>query len=560
MTYQLSTHGTYLWRGGERLPVRRSERFFSVMPTHPSELSVIQRMDGVVQVERLLPYVYRVEASGKDRRDLLMDRIREGSLPSIVYHTYKLEGSSTTFFITDKVFVGFRSGTSVETIERLLGFWNLHLISINPGEPPVCVVQVTLQSGVNPLKVANCLMGEACVEYAEPNLVHMLRPAGNVFTGMTGSFPKRWHLYAEQRQVNLLPRSAIDVQSAWSISKGVRDVVIAVLDAGFDLSNPAFQGEDKIASTYHWEREFDSPPQHDLVVCHGTACAVAALAEEDEYGLVGVAPGCSFLPAHIPWIVDDYRLMAIFSEVGQRADVLSCSWGPPPSYAPLCTPMHQLLTRLAKEGGPRGNGCAICFAAGNDNAPLLDRKNQEGVPYLDAQGDLKRATGPILNGFTNHPHVITVAASTSLARHADYSNWGEAVCVCAPSSNFHPYDRRKFVPGLAVWTLGSEPAGFTPRSHFTHRCSGTSMAAPIVAGVIGLMRSAGPHLTTDQIREILRSTACRLVDSHPDVRGDRRGDYNEKGHSPWFGYGRVDAGKAVAMAASASFMGDHSSA
>jgi subtilisin family serine protease len=258
------------------------------------------------------------------------------------------------------------------------------------------------------------------------------------------------------------------------------------------------------------------------------------------------------MPVRFPLNADDRLLIKIFSETGKNAHVISCSWGPPPVFAPLATPVYRTIECLANISGPQGKGCVICFAAANFDAPINDPVNQEGLIWLDySTGVLRKTTGPILNGFAAHPQVIAVAASTSLNRHAAYSNWGNAVSVCAPSNNFHPRNPQESVPGLGIWTIDNEPygEGFTKNSRYTGEFGGTSSATPLAAGVAALVLSANAQLTATQVKTILQDTADKIVDTDPDIiSGDNRGQYNDQGRCDWFGFGKVNAAKAVVAA------------
>jgi hypothetical protein len=46
----------------------------------------------------------------------------------------------------------------------------------------------------------------------------------------------------------------------------------------------------------------------------------------------------------------------------------------------------------------------------------------------------------------------------------------------------------------------------------------------------------------------LQATADKIVDTGMDLTGKNHGKYNSKGHSEWFGFGKVNAAKAVAEA------------
>ncbi len=63
---------------------------------------------------------------------------------------------------------------------------------------------------------------------------------------------------------------------------------------------------------------------------------------------------------------------------------------------------------------------------------------------------------------------------------------------------------------------------------------GTSSATPLAAGVAALMLSVDPTLNRQALRDLLQSTADKIGDG-----------YDANGHSDEFGYGRVNAGKAV---------------
>ncbi len=69
-----------------------------------------------------------------------------------------------------------------------------------------------------------------------------------------------------------------------------------------------------------------------------------------------------------------------------------------------------------------------------------------------------------------------------------------------------------------------------------------------MAGVAALVLAANPNLTAAEAKDILESTADKIVDTDPDiVLGVNRGQY-KNGRCDWFGCGKVNAAKAVAEA------------
>lgn len=116
-------------------------------------------------------------------------------------------------------------------------------------------------------------------------------------------------------------------------------------------------------------------------------------------------------------------------------------------------------------------------------------------------------------GCGNVPDLIFASATDSGDNRASFSSYGQYVDVAAP--------------GVSILT--------TSRGGSTASVSGTSFSSPITAGVLALEWSANPALTADQVQQILFSTAQ---------------DLGAAGWDPYYGWGRVDAGAAVALAKS----------
>ena len=82
--------------------------------------------------------------------------------------------------------------------------------------------------------------------------------------------------------------------------------------------------------------------------------------------------------------------------------------------------------------------------------------------------------------------------------------------------------------------------GYNADGDYTADFGGTSSSCPGVAGTVALILAANPELTWDQVREIIKETSEKI-----DRSG---GKYDSKGHSKYYGYGRVNAEKAVKKA------------
>jgi subtilisin family serine protease len=544
---QKSEPGNYFWRGGQKIELEKEEEFFTTIVKDEGELERVRSLPGVKEVKPVQNRVFKVNVS-KDDRDLAMDRLRSEEVGGVCHHAYRPKGATNTrYYITDQLVVKFKSDVSNERVKTILSEVGVRVLKEYPGNSHTFLLQVTPAARKNPIKVANALAGFDEVEYAEPNLVSRFQ---SFYTPSDTYFDRQWHLRAWSA-ADLVENADVSATGAWDVTRGARDVVVAVVDDGFDLSHPDFTGPGKVIYPKDYVDGDARPfPESAAGDYHGTPCAGVAIAEENGEGVVGAAPGCAFMPVRFPLSADDDLLWEIFDYVGKRADVISCSWGPPPVFAPLGRLLSDKFHQLATSGGPRKKGCVIVFAAGNYNAPVNDPDNttfkwrHPGYGLMDTEG-------PIVNGEAAHPDVIAVSASTSLNRKAAYSNWGKEISVCAPSNNFHPLDRQAEVAGLGIWTTDNEQYGddFSGGSRFTGSFGGTSSATPLVAGVAALVISANPEISAGEVKQILKETADKIEDRQPDpVLGLTGGTYDNSGHSDWFGSGRVNAAAAVKRA------------
>jgi hypothetical protein len=265
----------------------------------------------------------------------------------------------------------------------------------------------------------------------------------------------------------------------WRETLGDPSVVIAVLDGPVDLSHPSLVGA---------QIKVISGPRGS--VCRAAACAhgthVASLifGQHGVGPLNGIAPHCRGVV--IPVFFDDPAYpgailpcsqadlaRAIEAAVGYGARIINISAGQPGHPGAADPRLLRAVDLCARRG------VLIVAAAGNDGCDCL---------HLPA----------------SLPSVLTVGAHQHGGAPSDSSNFGGA------------YQRQGIVaPGLSV--LGATPGGGYARR------SGTSFAAPLVAGLAGLLLSArlarGVRSTVRDAREIhdalLRSaTPCDLDNQH----------------------------------------------
>jgi subtilisin family serine protease len=385
------------------------------------------------------------------------------------------------------------------------------------------------------------------VELCHPEL---LRPRQ-----FRAAFPGQWHL--EPGPVGGLPINAhAHVVQAWLTTRGA-GATIAVIDTGIDIDHREFASAGKIVAPFNATTGTGSetdPRPRQARERHGTACAGVACAD-GRHGASGVAPAAKLMPIRLmSGLGSQDEADAIAWAADHGADVISCSWGPPDgNWSDPADPVHRAVvampdsTRLAVEhalaNGRGGRGCVICFAAGNGNESVDN------------------------DGYASHPGIVAVAACNDRGVRSVYSDTGDALVCAFPSNDFA-------FPGVVglpapppeggVW-LTPHPAPLTPgiwttdrsgadgynrgggffagdvAGHYTNSFGGTSSACPGVAGVAALVLSVNPDLAHAEVRALLRE-ACDRIDS-------ANGRYDAvTGHSPLYGFGRLNAVTAVTLA------------
>jgi hypothetical protein len=268
--------------------------------------------------------------------------------------------------------------------------------------------------------------------------------------------------------------SAIGVYDAWEKTTGKKDVVIAVIDDGFDLNNKDFAN--KIVKPYNVKTK-NSVVNADNDRIHGTHVAGLALGNANNgFGISGIAPECSFMPVQIAQSGDVFSssdvIDAILYAVKNDADVINISLG---KY------FNDAVTTLPKEVQKE-----YANNLGKDEEEfwneLLTYADKENSIIVFATGNQNILVG--LDPMLRSDKAIKVAAVNRNLARTSFSNFGDKVTIFAPGEKIN-----SIIPGNQEKIM-----------------DGTSMASPIVAGAIGLMKSMNKNISLDKVKELLKST------------------------------------------------------
>lgn len=566
----------YTYRGGKRVElVKKIDQF--VARVLPEKLKTM----GMALVEKVSSASSRVTVSEKELEPMM----RAARQVAPTHHAYHLTDTGEEFLITDRVIVTFKTPLSPSEVDAFAAKYALMRLKTYSDRD--YLFQLTDHTGMNPVKLVVLLTErEPLVAMAE----HDLNYRTQTYQAPLPSDPfyrDQWHLHTRSTHPEFDARSSSRCEAAWEALGhfGSPEITIGVTDDGCKIDHPDFDSPGKFAGWGYFQGtrlvtnlDMDADParMYQPGANHGTSCAGVIGGEADARLTVGAAPGCRLFP--IKWesegpslFISASKLRTVLDHLADKVDVLSNSWGVVPRnlWPSIVT---DRLTQLARSGGRRGRGIVFLWAAGNENCPIR-HSGEVDIPYTS--GWSFREDGSALwsgprtarlfeNNLSGLPGVMHVAAITSNARRSHYSNYGPGITLCAPSNNVHTYHRLT-VSGLGVTTTTGQT------SQVTGRFGGTSSATPLAAGVAGLVLSANPELTAEQVVSLLKQTAGRDLDStpyprtpaasfDPDTSWDvspvspyHDGGFRDSGdpdgpRSHWFGHGRVDAPAAVAAA------------
>jgi subtilisin family serine protease len=323
----------------------------------------------------------------------------------------------------------------------------------------------------------------------------------------------------------------IRTAEAHAIQAGWRAVDVGILDTGIDATHPDFDDDGLVpggGTNVDCARGHDSVPKGPSpsgvpFPCidngfHGTHVAGIVAAQANVQGVTGVAPNVTLVPVKVcdqnfcyaSAAVDgityagdaelDVLNMSFFADDGELLESVECK----PNSDPRLRAFAEAVNRAVRYATKRG--AVSIVAAGNSDTKLDSSDDCQVVPQ-------------------ESPGVVDVAALGPTKQKASYSSWGE-VEVAAPG-------------GTANGTCHNGVLSTFPMALGGYGCiSGTSMASPHAAGVAALIVSQRGKLGSDgdvkippdKVKDLLYATTI---------------DQGAPGRDECFGYGRIDALRAV---------------
>ena len=248
------------------------------------------------------------------------------------------------------------------------------------------------------------------------------------------------------------PQGRVKMHRVWNLTRGSRQVIVAVVDSGVnpklrDLRGRLVPGRDFISGGYT-KVDLDD---------HGTEMASIIAARGDNgTGIPGYCWGCRVMPVRVSVgtsVSDHLAAEGIRWAADHGARIITISF-----------------SEVRGEPPDPGVAAAIAYAA------------RKGILVLTSAGNTYGSTGYTYPAAD--PGAYAVAGTNRFDKLSPWSTKGSWIHLAAPGCQL----------ALSAHGEGIEPCG-------------TSVSAPAVAGIAGLMLSVNPSLTSDQILSILEQTS-----------------------------------------------------
>ncbi len=280
--------------------------------------------------------------------------------------------------------------------------------------------------------------------------------------------------YANQVSVQALKDqyslAKVNAEQAWrrAGNKGSRSVILAVIDTGVDYTHPNLVPNMVAGFDF---KDNDADPMDEIAANgnpgHGTHCAgIIGASGLIDGGTSGISPEVSIMPLRFLGADGsgdlNSAIKAIDYAIAHKVSVISASWG---ASIPLTTakPLVEALDRADQAG------IIFVTAAANDG------KNNDVTDVYPANA-----------GTAN---MVVVAASDSTDAKPSWSNYGKGkVSIAAPGD-------------AIISTL--------PGNKYAN-LSGTSMATPLVAGLVAFLKAQDATLTGAEVRSLMQTTGAKV--------------------------------------------------
>lgn len=437
-----------------RPAIRRKEEEDFLAYARELKLQPVE-VSGTIRENNVRIFRFPTRSSEKSKNSI-QQRLSEHQLVRLVGPVIRMDKESVSF-LTRQLIVKFKPEITEEKAFSFIKNMKLNVMRSIPYSSNAYLLQSDGQASFTLLKICDEIIKSGLVLYADPNLVTTI--ADDQVNPGDYLVPEQWHIDtinlpgAWQTLRNANPPGVV-LGGPGDISFGSEDVVIAVIDRGIssqtvggvtstthpDFDGTVTSGSDKVYRFF----DFDNmvPNNNNIPVRgdgtlnnHGAGCAGVATILADNpsaiagtmEGTVSAAPNCRLMSLIRPPATTelDYADMYIWTAgfdphsstpgfpaaISPGADIITNSYGAGNGAAAIPEIIKDAFNYLTTYGRD-GKGCLLFFSAGNGDDDLS-----------------------VVKRWAIHEKVMAVGASTNAEVRADYSNFGDDLDFCAPSSN-----------------------------------------------------------------------------------------------------------------------------
>lgn len=402
-------------------------------------------------------------------------------------------GSAVPPHAKDHIVLRFVSGVSQQTQELILRKYRL-TIDVAASSKFFIVAKLDandLKRGITPLSISASISRERTIKWAQIDPVLQ-----KDFVPSDAQFADMWHLNNDGIN-GLLADADVDAPEAWDNVSGIADVVVAVCDDGFDLDH-----EDLLDNVYlnpgetpgngldddnngfvddvtGWDfSSDDNDPRPENGDSHGThVVGTIAATFDNGVGVTGVgANNIKYMP-------------------------LRMYGGPNAFMSALANAVDYAWENGAKVISVSYNIDGYTQAL--DDA--VGRAEAADVVYVNSAGNNGQQNPPRQQLRADHQNVVFVVATDSDDSKAWFSNWGTLCEIAAPGVDI-------------LSTLPGNSYGLS---------SGTSMATPLFAGIMGMVRAMDPSMTAREALDQAISQADTVAPLNNIVPDGKRASFEK---------------------------------
>lgn len=348
----------------------------------------------------------------------------------------------------------------------------------------------------------------------------------------TAGWPGQWYLH-DTTAANL----DIEAPTAWNLGTGT-NVVVGIVDDGVETSHPDLSSNYSSINSYNFGSGIANPSPITSEDNHGTALAgIIAGRGGNNTGITGVMATGKWAGLRLDFnnlTTAQISDATLFNSSGANTNIKikNHSYGPDTPYADGSVETSALATSAA-------SGTIHVRSAGNLRGTTAEDTNKAAV--------------------RNSVNSITVAAIDSRGKFADYSSFGASVFVCAPSGAIAAGTRPILTTDRFTADAGFNRNGTSDTDQLidgaytsifgTDYDGGTSVAAGLVSGSLGIAEGLNANLNTRMAKHLLARTSRQIDAADSTYSGDawRTNNAGLKFNQN-YGFGLIDAG-ALATAA-----------